>query len=262
MAGQVDHSPGESPFPEARVVAPGAPWRWLALGIADMRAAPGASLFYGGVFALMGAALMTFITSAAIELALVTGFLLVAPFLSVGLYDLSRRRERGEAQQLAATLTAWQANAPALGFYALILALLLAVWIRVSVVVVALFFSSGAPLEHGVLAELASTVDGWIFMGAYAAAGGGFALLVFATGVVSIPMLLDRKDMDTITAMIASFSVLRSNFATMLLWAAIIVVLVAAGFFAYFVGLAITVPLIGHATWHAYRDALEFDART
>lgn len=251
-----DRSPGDSPFPEARVAAPGAPWRWLVLGFADMRAAPAASLFYGVVFALMGAALMLAVGSAAVELALVTGFLLVAPFLSVGVYDLSRRRQQGEQPMLAPTLTAWKANAPALGFYALILALLLAVWIRVSVVVVALFFSSGAPLEHGVLAELASSLDGWIFMGAYAAAGGGFALLVFATSVVSIPMLLDRAEMDTITAMIASFAVLRRNFATMLLWAAIIVGLMAVGFFTYFVGLAVVAPLIGHATWHAYRDTV------
>lgn len=251
-----DRSPEGSPFPEARVAAPGAPWRWLARGFADMRAAPAASLFYGVVFALMGAALTAYVGSAAVELALVTGFLLVAPFLSVGVYDLSRRREAGGKPQLGPTLVAWKANAPALGFYALILALLLAVWIRVSVVVVALFFSSGAPLEHGVLAELASNLDGWIFMGAYAAAGGGFALLVFATGVVSIPMLLDRAEMDTITAMIASFAVLRRNFGAMLLWAAIIVVLVAVGFFTYFVGLAVVVPLIGHATWHAYRETV------
>lgn len=251
-----DRSPGDSPFPEARVAAPGAPWRWLVLGFADMRAAPAASLFYGVVFALMGAALMLAVGSAAVELALVTGFLLVAPFLSVGVYDLSRRRQQGEQPMLAPTLTAWKANAPALGFYALILALLLAVWIRVSVVVVALFFSSGAPMEQGVLAELASSLDGWIFMGAYAAAGGGFALLVFATSVVSIPMLLDRAEMDTITAMIASFAVLRRNFATMLVWAAIIVGLMAVGFFTYFVGLAVVAPLIGHATWHAYRDTV------
>lgn len=251
-----DRSPGDSPFPEARVAAPGAPWRWLVLGFADMSAAPGASLFYGVVFALMGAALILAVGSAAVELALVTGFLLVAPFLSVGVYDLSRRRQQGEQPMLAPTLTAWKANAPALGFYALILALLLAVWIRVSVVVVALFFSSGAPMEQGVLAELASSLDGWIFMGAYAAAGGGFALLVFATSVVSIPMLLDRAEMDTITAMIASYTVLRRNFATMLLWAAIIVGLMAVGFFTYFIGLVVVAPLIGHATWHAYRDTV------
>jgi uncharacterized membrane protein len=246
----------EQLFPEVRVVAPGAPWRWLALGLADLRAAPLASLFYGVVFALMGAALMRFVTSAAVELALVTGFLLVAPFLSIGLYDISRRRERGEPLSLPLTMVAWKANAPAVGFYALILALLLAVWIRVSVVVVALFFTSGEPMEHGVLAELAGSAEGWVFMVAYAAAGSGFALLVFATGVVSIPMLLDRSGMDTLTAMISSFGALRRNFGVMLLWAATIVVLVAAGFFAAYVGLAFVVPLIGHATWHAYRETI------
>jgi len=246
----------DQPFPEARLVAPGAPWRWLARGLVDLRAAPVASLFYGVVFALMGAALMRFVTSAAVELALVTGFLLVAPSLSIGLYDISRRRELGETPTLAQTLFAWRSNAPAVGFYALILALLLAVWIRVSVVVVALFFTSGEPMEHGVLAELAGSPEGWVFMLAYAAAGSGFALLVFATSVVSIPMLLDRPEMDTLTAMIASFGALRLNLAPMLLWAATIVVLVAAGFFTYCVGLAIVVPLIGHATWHAYRESV------
>jgi uncharacterized membrane protein len=256
MIERVERPEPEQHFPEPRVVAPGAPWRWLALGLADLKAAPVASLFYGGVFALMGAALMQFVTSAAVELALVTGFLLVAPFLSVGVYDISRRRGRGEKPSLRPTLMAWKANAPALGFYALILALLLAVWIRVSVVVVALFFTSGEPMEHGVLAELAGSAEGWVFMAAYAAAGGGFALLVFATGVVSIPMLLDRADMDTLTAMITSFGALRVNFAIMILWAATIVVLVSAGFLAAYVGLVFIVPLIGHATWHAYREAI------
>jgi uncharacterized membrane protein len=246
----------EKSFPDVRIVAPGAPWRWLARGLADLKAAPAASLFYGLVFAGMGAAIDWFLTAAAIELALVTGFLLVAPFLSVGLYDISRRRERGEQPLLLPTLVAWKTNAPAIGFYALILALLLAVWIRVSVVVVALFFTSGEPMEQGLFAELAGSSEGWVFMGAYAAAGSGFALLVFATGVVSIPMLLDRPGMDTITAMITSFRALRVNFAIMLLWAATIVVLVAAGFFAAYVGLVFVVPLIGHATWHAYREAV------
>lgn len=256
MIERVERPDLEQSFPEARVVPPGAPWRWLARGLEDLKAAPFASLFYGVVFALMGAALMRFVTSAAIELALVTGFLLVAPFLSIGLYDISRRRELGEKPTLGPSLVAWKANAPAVGFYALILALLLAVWIRVSVVVVALFFTSGEPMEHGVLVELAGSPEGWVFMVAYAAAGGGFALLVFATSVVSIPMLLHRPDMDTLTAMIASFSALKCNFATMLLWAATIVVLVAVGFLAAYVGLAVVVPLIAHATWHAYREAI------
>lgn len=246
-------------MPTVKEVAPGAPLRWLSRGVADMKAAPGPSLFYGGVFAIMGAMLDNFLHVAALELALVTGFLLVAPFLAVGLYDISRSLQRGKPVVFSYTLVAWQANAPALGFYALILALLLAVWIRVSVVVVALFFASELPGEGSLLVQLTSSPEGWVFMGAYAAAGLGFALLVFSTSAVSIPMLLDRYGMDTLTAMITSFNVLRRNFRPMVLWAMIIVALMGAGFFTWYLGLIITAPVVGLASWHAYRDCVERD---
>lgn len=245
--------------PKVRQVASGAPWRWVHKAMADMKAAPGPSLFYGGVFAIMGLLLQSFVGVAALELALVTGFLLVAPFLAIGLYDISRTREQGRPLKFSHTLVAWQANAPAIGFYALILALLLAVWVRVSVVVVALFFTGELPYEGGLLAQLASTPEGWVFMAAYCAAGFGFALLVFATSVVSVPMLLDWHGMDTLTAMITSFNVLRSNFRVMLLWAGLIVLLIGAGIFTWYLGLVITGPLIGHASWHAYRESVARD---
>ena len=109
--------------PKVRQVASGAPWRWVHKAVADMKAAPGPSLFYGGVFAIMGLLLQSFVGVAALELALVTGFLLVAPFLAIGLYDISRTREQGRPLKFSHTLVAWQANAPAIGFYALILML-------------------------------------------------------------------------------------------------------------------------------------------
>ncbi|HEX6827898.1 MAG TPA: DUF2189 domain-containing protein, partial [Burkholderiales bacterium] len=126
-------------------MAPGAPWTWLRRAVDDLRWAPAASLFYGAAFAGMGWLLRLAVGHGEYLLALMTGFLLAGPFLAVGLYDLSRRRELGETPRLLPTLTAWRANAPALGFYAVILALLLAAWIRVSIVVVALFFSGGMP---------------------------------------------------------------------------------------------------------------------
>lgn len=259
-ARRVEREDDASAFPAVRQAGPGAPWTWLRRGAEDLRSLLPASLSYGAVFALMGLLLEQFFEARAVELALVTGFLLVGPFLAVGLHDLSRRRALGEPVRLAPTLTAWRANAPAIGFYALILALLLAVWIRVSVVVVALFFAADVPAEHGVLAELAGSPEGWVFMAAYAAAGMGFALLVFATSVVSIPMLLDRPDMDALTAMIASFAALRCNFRPMVLWAASIAGLTAIGFLTYKAGLVLAVPLIGHATWHVYRDCVEPEA--
>jgi uncharacterized membrane protein len=244
-------------FPEVNELPPGASMRWLRRGLDDLRAAPGVSLFYGFVLAAMGMVLGRFFGAAAYELAFATGFLLVGPFLAMGMYDISRRRERGEPVRLLTTLTAWRANVPAIGFYAVILALLMAVWIRVSVVVVALFFEGGMPNATTLFADLMQSESGLFFLLAYTAAGFGFALLVFATSVVSLPMLLDRERMDTLTAMITSFNALRLNFGAMLLWAALIVALVAVGFATYYVGLVVVVPWIGHATWHAYRETVK-----
>lgn len=247
----------DAPFvwPEVRTVDARAPWRWLRAGWDDLRAAPAASLFYGAVLALMGF-LITRYYAGAVGLALTTGFLLVGPFLVFGLYDISRRRGRGETVTLASTLTAWKVNLPSIGFYALILTLSLAVWIRVSVVVVALFFPDGTPTLREFLVDLGRAPDAWIFLVAYAAAGAGLALLVFATSVVSLPMLLDREKMDCVSAMIVSFNVLRKNFRTMLLWGAIIVVLTGLGFATLYLGLIVALPVVGHAAWHAYRDSV------
>jgi uncharacterized membrane protein len=245
-----------SGLPQAREVGLDAPWRWLREGWKDFRAAPGASLFYGVVLAGMGAILTQVWGKGAIEIAFVTGFLLVGPFLLMGLYDVSRRVRRGERAMVIDTMTAWKVNMAAIGFYAVILALLLAVWIRVSIVVVALFFPDGVPSGAALARALTESPDALAFIGAYLAAGFGFALFVFATSVVSLPMLLDREKMDALSAMIASFNVLRTNFAPMLLWAAIIVTLTALGFATFYVGLVVALPVIGHATWHAYRDTV------
>jgi uncharacterized membrane protein len=244
-------------FPEVNVLQPGAPWRWLERGWSDLRAAPAASLFYGLILTGMGMVLGRYVGDAAYELAFATGFLLVGPFLAMGIYDISRRRECGQPVGLLPTLTAWKANVPAIGFYALILALLMAVWIRVSVVVVALFFEGGMPSASTLLDDLAESESGLFFLFAYAAAGAGFALLVFATSVVSLPMLLDRERMDTLTAMITSFNALRLNLLPMLGWAGLIVGLVVLGFATFYVGLVVVVPWIGHATWHAYRETVK-----
>ena len=242
-------------WPKVRAFGTDAPWRWLAKGVADLRGAPAASLFYGAVMAVMGL-LLTHYYAGAVGLALTTGFLIVGPFLAIGLYDVSRRRERGERVTLAPTLMAWKANVAAIGFYALILTLSLAVWIRVSVVVVALFFPDGTPTLVEFIAELGRSPEPWGFLLAYAAAGAGLALLVFATSAVSLPMLLDREKMDCVSAMIVSFNVLRRNFRPMVLWGAIVVVLTALGFASLYLGLIVALPVIGHATWHAYRETV------
>ena len=107
----------------------------------------------------MGFVLRRYFGEAAYELAFATGFLLVAPFLAMGMYEISRRRERGQPIALLETLTAWKVNLPAIGFYAVILALLMAVWIRVSVVVVALFCGDSVAMGQQTVGSISRTVE-------------------------------------------------------------------------------------------------------
>ena len=241
-------------FPDIREVPAAAALAWLRAGVEDLRGAPAPSLFYGAVITLMGVALVELAGHGAVQIGLLTGFLIAGPFLAIGLYDISRRRQRGERVALAPTLTAWRPNRGSIGFYAVILALLLAVWIRVSVVVVALFFTGGVPRMETILADIMAAQDGWFFAAAYLAAGAGFALLVFASSAVSLPMLMDREHSDAVSAMITSVNAVRRNFGPMLVWGGLIVLLTALGFASFFVGLIVVIPVIGHATWHAYRE--------
>ena len=245
-----------SPFPIVRAgLTAGAPFGWLSDGLDDFKACKTASLFYGACFVVMGWALV-FAFKHAVQLitAVTTGFFLVGPFFAIGLYELSRRRERKLPPDLGPTLAVWKANAAAIGIYSLVLIVLYLLWARASMVTFALFYSGGIPTMATFVAEVAR-FDNLEFLLAYFVVGGIFALLVFAFSVVSIPLMLDRGQ-DTVTAMIASFLALVRNPAAMVVWALAIVVLAAVGIATAFIGLAITGPLLGHATWHAYRELI------
>jgi uncharacterized membrane protein len=249
-------APAEPPWlPAVRSPAPGAVGRWLVAGARDMAAAPTASIAYGAVFAAMGFALERFIDSAAGLLALITGFVLVGPFLAIGLYDLSRSRARARSRAFSRSLVAWRVNPGQIALYGVILALLLAAWIRVSVVLVALFIEQAPGGVSGLLAELLASASGVAFLLLYVAVGGFFAALVFATGALSVPMLLDRP-CDVLAAMVTSVRGVRRAPATMMAWAATIALLVGAGMVARYLPLVLVVPLIGHASWHAYCEAV------
>ena len=242
--------------PAVRVLTATAPFEWLAKGARDYRAHPLPSAFYGVCFAAMGW-LIAFTFRHAYEYvsALVTGFFLVGPFLAIGLYDLSRRREQRETPRLAPTLAAWRRNAGAIGVFALVLTVILLVWARASLVVFALVYEGEMPSVAGFLGQMFS-FDNLEFLVAYACVGGFFAVLTFAISVVSAPMMLDR-DTDGVIAVLTSLKAFGANVPAMLVWGCAIVVLTALGFALAFVGLVVTVPIIGHATWHAYRALVE-----
>ena len=244
-------------FPRVRSGLPAsAPFAWLAAGWSDFRACGLASAFYGACFALGGVLLLlAFRHAVQFVTAVTTGFMLIGPFIALGLYELSRRRERGEPLALGPTLLAWRRNISGLGIYSLILIVLYLVWARASLVVFAIFYQGGMPTVESFLAQI-TRFDNLEFLVAYLVVGGIFATLVFAFSVVSIPAMLDRNQ-DTITAMLASFLALVRNMPAMAVWATLIVLLVAAGVAIGFVGLVVTMPVVGHATWHAYRALLE-----
>ncbi|WP_085316539.1 DUF2189 domain-containing protein [Derxia lacustris] len=246
---------------EPQGVGLGAPLRWLRLGAEDLVQTRFAGMAYGLVFALMGLALSgIYAHHWQLTMGLTAGFFLMGPFICAGVYELSRQHERGEPVSLLASATCWRRNPGSIGFFAAMLTFSMIVWARVSIVIFALFSTTDFPTLQGVLAQIFS-LDNLEFVGVWMGVGFVFASLVFAISVVSVPMMLDRGS-DTLTAVFASASALFSNTLALYLWAAIIVLLIGTSLVFGYLGLIVTAPLIGHASWHAYRELLpSADAR-
>jgi len=244
------------PFPIIRKIKVVNIIHWLKHGVKDLRQAGLASLFYGFSFAIAGILMHTvFIEASWLLSALTTGFLLIGPFLAMGLYDLSRRMELGEQAKLIPTLTAWRSNLMNIGIFTGVLVVILLIWARASLVIFALFFQGGLPTFLEIV-QAVFTFKQPVFAAVYFAVGGFFAAFVYAVSVVAIPLMADRQT-DAVTAAIASLLAGVRNFIPMLLWAATIVTLVAIGFATHFIGLIVIMPIIGHASWHAYRDLVQ-----
>lgn len=246
----------EPVFPTVRDVGAGAPLRWIRKGFADFVACPVPSLFYGFCFSAMGL-LITFVFEHAYQYtaALTSGFLLVGPFLAMGLYDISRRREQGSACALAPTLTVWKHNAGNIGIFAVVLGIVFLVWARASLVVFALFYTNEMPNLSGFLTQLFA-LENLEFLLVYFGVGLLFSTVVFAVSVISVPLMLDRNQ-DAVSSMLGSIGAVARNPASMVLWALIIVTLTVIGFLSFHLGLVVLMPIVGHATWHAYRDLVE-----
>lgn len=230
------------------------PFRWLVLGWRDFKRAPGIGLFYGTCFTTMGWILLkVFEYSPAWTLALSAGFLLVGPFLCLGLYDVSSKLERGAKPDFGDSLTAWDTKLGTMAIFGTVLLVLEMVWARASLVVFALSFE-GMPDFQGSLLKLVDP-ENVEFIIAYIGVGSIFAALIYAVSVVSIPMILDRQT-DAISSGLTSIRLCLSQPGVMLIWGVLITLLVVAAMLPGFLGLLVIGPVLGHATWHAYRAAV------
>lgn len=241
---------------ELRDVTTEAPWHWLTAGWRDLVRARGISLAYGVCFAAVSG-LITFGLWYWDRLQylppLAAGFMLVGPFLAVGLYEVSRRLELGERPRLKHALGAIGRAPTRLTFLGVLLMLALLFWIRLAFLLFALFMGTGkVPAPDALMSLLLFTPRGLGLLVMGTLIGAVLAAIVFAVSVVSLPMVMERE-VDAITAILTSLRAVRRNWKAMLLWAWLVAAITAVGLATFYVGLVILFPLLGHASWHAYR---------
>jgi uncharacterized membrane protein len=230
------------------------PLRWLALGWQDFIRCPGIGLFYGGCFVVMGWALMALYAQApAYVMGLSAGFLLMGPFMCLGLYRASQHLEQGESPDFGESLLAWQTRTGTLAIFGFVLLVLEMLWGRATLVVFAVSFDGMPDLKGSLLALLDPDNIGFIV--AWLGIGAIFAALIFSISVVSIPMILHRQT-DAITAGLTSMRLVVTQTGVMLWWGFLIAAIVGLSLLPWFLGLLIAGPVIGHASWHAYRAAV------
>ena len=249
--------PGAESAPQITKVDAGRPVVWLERGWSDFKRSAVPSLIYGAWVAAFGFALLLVAWRfTALVPALVGGFLLVAPFVAIIFYDLSRQIEQGRPVDGAEAVFAWRRNGGSIALWGLVLVLAMIFWERIAAIIVAQFL-------YGDVGDFETLGFEILFSGrylpllvVYLGAGALVAFTVFVFGLVTAPMLLDR-DVDVVTAMLTSLKCCITNPGATIVWAVLIAALTAIGFATMMIGLLLIFPLLGHASWHAYRDLVK-----
>jgi uncharacterized membrane protein len=232
----------------------------LREGLDDFLAMPTHPAFIGVFYALAGAALI-WLTSFANALHLVfplaSGFALVGPFVAVGLYEMSRRRERGLPASWTDGFTVARSPAlPSVVALGLLLFIIFAAWIAAAQLLYVRLYGPRPPQDAiPFIRDVLTTSRGWTLIVAGGIIGLGFAALSLCLSVVSFPLLLDR-DIGLVPAIDASVQTARENPGAVALWGLIVAVMLILGTLLLFIGLAIAMPILGHATWRFYRRAI------
>ena len=262
----VQPSPAALP-PGIRTITVMQPLHWLALAWRDMARCGWISFAHGLVLSLLGAGILFIAHDRFWLLAgAFSSFLIVAPFLATSLYALSRAVERGEKADLQLVLKTWlrwqHSHKSKLGNdywrivqFGALLALAGVGWVLTSAAFITLFTpqpvnSPADFIRHVVLAEKGFVFESWLML------GGLLAAPMFASSAVAIPLLLDRR-VTLMQAVLTSWRTVLANPLPMAFWAALIMVFTLLGMASALLGLIAILPMLGHASWHAYRDLVD-----
>jgi uncharacterized membrane protein len=241
-------------LPEINHVPVPKAFEWLGRGWQDVRRSPVASLGHGF--------LVTMLMVVAAELAygrpflfaaMVSGFVLIGPILAMTFYEISRAHEAGEAASFGGAFDAWRHNPRGTAIFGAILALSVFTWERACAMLFPLIYGGTVPPMSAFMEDVFLSGHYPMLSAAIVLIGVVFASLVFSIAVVTLPMIMHREA-DVLTAMATSVRAVAVNPFTTLLWAVLIVILMAAGLATSLFGMLVVMPLLGHATWHAYRD--------
>jgi len=235
-----------------RQLATAAPFRWVALGWQDIRRAPGPSLAYGllvigisWLVSLLAFQLGRFV----LVLAMLSGFVFVAPVIAIGLYEVARQVARGETPSIAAAIRGTRRAFGNAMVFSLALLVVFLVWARAASAV-SIFLPIGAN---------ATAIEFIAYFGIGSVVGLIFASITFSCSAFSLPMIDDRET-DAVTALVTSLNAVLRNRKAMVVWASIIVVATLVGFATAFLAFGVLIPLLGYATWHAYEEAIDASA--
>lgn len=253
-------STGQSSVPTVKIIinpiGMDRPRAWLAAGFEDFRKATAVSLAYG----MFWVGLSIAVTLGAVMLDLwhwllpmAAGFMFLGPLVAVGSYGVSRAIEANRTPHLGDAFSAWRPHAGQLAMMGVMMMIFFLAWIRLATLLFALFYGFEAPGPAALYASLLTTPQGLGLILVGSGVGAVLAFGAFTISVVAIPTLMDQ-DLTFMEGIEASVRSVSRNFRPMLLWAAILTGCVLVGVLTFYIGLALILPVLGHASWHAYED--------
>ena len=232
----------------------------LRAGVSDFQAYPVMSAFFGLFYAAFGIFFvwsLIWLGKIWMVIPAAVGFPLIAPFAAAGLYEMSRRRQKEQSFGWSDILTVMaHQRKREMGWMAFVTLFIFWIWFYQfrTLLVVILQNSAFSDLD-GFLTTVFFTPEGWLFLAIGTCVGALLSAILFSLTVVSMPMLLDR-DIDFVSAMLTSLRVVSENKTVMLVWAAIISITMILSMVPAFLGLVVTLPVLGHTTWHLYQRAV------